>query len=52
MRRLFVGAVLAFSVDPGPDNLVRYLAASRALEEARRSAPTGAIASTEKENAQ
>jgi hypothetical protein len=36
-RRLFGDAVLAFSVDPGPDNLVRYLAVSRALEEARRS---------------
>jgi hypothetical protein len=35
VRRLFVDAVLAFSVDPGPDNLIRYLAASRALEEAR-----------------
>jgi hypothetical protein len=30
--RLFVDAVLAFSDDPGPDNLERYLAASRALE--------------------
>ncbi len=35
--RRFVDAVLDFSEDPGPVNLVRYLAASRALEESRRS---------------
>jgi hypothetical protein len=34
--RQFVDAVLAFSVDPGPANLERYLAASRSLEESRR----------------
>jgi len=34
--RQFVEAVLAFSVDPGPANLERYLAASRSLEESRR----------------
>ena len=33
--RQFVEAVLAFSVDPGPANLERYLAASRSLEESR-----------------
>jgi hypothetical protein len=32
LRRFFV-AVVAFSDDPGPDNLERYLEASRALEE-------------------
>jgi hypothetical protein len=36
-QRLFADAVLAFSDDPGPANLERYLAASRALEESRRS---------------
>jgi hypothetical protein len=35
--RQFADAVVAFSDDPGPDGLERYLAASRALEEARRS---------------
>jgi hypothetical protein len=30
--RQFVAAVLALSDDPGPANLERYLAASRALE--------------------
>jgi hypothetical protein len=35
--RLFSDAVLAFSNDPGPENLERYLAASRTLEELRRS---------------
>ncbi len=35
-QRLFADAVLAFSDDPGPANLERYLAASRALEESRR----------------
>jgi hypothetical protein len=34
--RQFVDAVLTFSVDPGPANLERYLAASRSLEESRR----------------
>jgi hypothetical protein len=34
--RLFGDALLAFSDDPGPDNLERYLAASRGLEESRR----------------
>lgn len=38
--RQFVDVVLAFSDDPGPENLQRYLAASRALEESRRSDPT------------
>jgi hypothetical protein len=42
--RLFVSAVLAFSDDPGPDNLERYLAASRALEESRCSRQTRARA--------
>jgi len=31
--RRFLTAVVAFSDDPGPDNLERYLEASRALEE-------------------
>jgi hypothetical protein len=35
--RQFVDAVHAFSDDPGPENLERYLAASRALEESKRS---------------
>jgi len=35
--RQFVDAVQAFSDDPGPANLERYLAASRALEESKRS---------------
>ena len=35
-QRLFADAVLAFSDDPGPANLERYLAASRGLEESRR----------------
>jgi hypothetical protein len=33
--RQFVDAVVAFSDEPGPANLERYLAASRSLEEAR-----------------
>jgi hypothetical protein len=33
----FVEAVVAFSDEPGPENLERYLAASRSLEEARLS---------------
>jgi hypothetical protein len=36
--RLFADAVVAFTDDPGPENLERYLAASRLLEEARRPA--------------
>ncbi len=32
----FVDAVVAFSDDPGPANLERYLEASRSLEESRR----------------
>ena len=56
VRRLFGDAVLAFSVDPGPDNLERYLAASKALTELRRSrqrpAHNRAIASMEREHAQ
>jgi hypothetical protein len=39
--RRFVDAVLAFSKDPGPANLERYLAASRSLEESRRPGQTG-----------
>ena len=35
-RRQFAEALAAFAVDPGPDNLDAYLAASRTLEEARR----------------
>jgi hypothetical protein len=31
----FVDAVVAFSDDPGPANLERYLEASRSLEESR-----------------
>jgi hypothetical protein len=37
--RLFADAVVAFSNDPGPENLERYLAASRRLEEARQPRP-------------
>jgi hypothetical protein len=33
--RLFADALRAFSDDPGPENLERYLAASRRLEESR-----------------
>jgi hypothetical protein len=40
--RRFVKAVLAFAVDPGPANVERYLAASRALEKERFAAPQGA----------
>jgi hypothetical protein len=36
-HRQFVDAVVAFSDDPGPENLERYLAASRLLEESRDS---------------
>ena len=35
-HRQFAEALAAFAVDPGPDNLDAYLAASRSLEEARR----------------
>lgn len=34
--RQFVDAVRGFSEDPGPASLKRYLAASRALEDAKR----------------
>jgi hypothetical protein len=34
--RLFAEALQAFADEPGPENLVRYLAASRRLEESRR----------------
>lgn len=37
--RQFVDAVVAFSDDPVPANLERYLAASRSLEEARLETP-------------
>ena len=37
--REFIGAVVAFSGDPGPDNLERYLEASRVLDELRRARP-------------
>jgi hypothetical protein len=33
--RQFADALVAFSEDPGPANLERYLVASRALEESR-----------------
>jgi hypothetical protein len=33
--RLFADAFAAFADDPGPENLERYLAASRLLEEAQ-----------------
>jgi hypothetical protein len=36
----FSEALLEFSGDPGPVNFARYLAASRALEQSRRPAPT------------
>jgi len=36
-HRQLVDAVVAFSDDPGPENLERYLAASRLLEESRDS---------------
>jgi hypothetical protein len=38
-QRLFADAVVAFSDDPGPANLERYLAASRGLEETRLARP-------------
>ncbi len=37
--RRFVQEVLAFAVDPGPANVERYLAASRALEKEWFAAP-------------
>ena len=37
----FREAITAFSDDPSPDNLVRYLAASRALDESRRPRSSG-----------
>jgi hypothetical protein len=40
--RQFVDAVVAFSDDHSPANLERYLAASRSLEESRRSGPAKA----------
>lgn len=39
--RRFVQEVLEFAVDPGPANVERYLAASRALENDRFAAPEG-----------
>lgn len=36
----FRDALLDFSVDPSPSNLVRYLAASRALDERRVARPS------------
>jgi hypothetical protein len=38
--RQFVDAVRELSEDPGPANLERYLAASRALEESKRPGTT------------
>jgi len=38
----FADGVLAFSHDPGPTNLERYLAASRALEDSRALADNSA----------
>jgi hypothetical protein len=42
--RLFADAIAALADDPGPENLERYLAASRLLEEARRTPPRPAQA--------
>jgi hypothetical protein len=42
-RRQFSDALLAFSDDPGPANLARYLAASRELERSKRSGETTAL---------
>jgi hypothetical protein len=39
-HRQFLDALLAFSDDPGPTNLVRYLAASRDLERSKRPGQT------------
>ena len=47
--RQLVDAVVALSEDPGPDNLERYLAASRALEDSRGMPPHSRI---EKETVQ
>lgn len=49
--RQFVAAVLAFSDDPGPPNLERYLEASRALEESRRARQTPPPARSRSEGA-
>jgi hypothetical protein len=38
--REFVAAVVAFSQDPGPENLERYLAASLALDDVRPLEPS------------
>ena len=35
-RRRFIDAVIAFGEEAGPENLERYLTASRALEDARQ----------------
>jgi hypothetical protein len=43
-HRQFLDAVLAFSDDPGPENLVPYLAANRDLERSKRSGRTSALA--------
>jgi hypothetical protein len=45
VRRQFSDALLAFSDDPGPANLVRYLAASRDLERSKGSGESPALAS-------
>jgi hypothetical protein len=42
--RRFVDAVVALSDDPRPDNIERYLVASRALEDFRREPPHTASA--------
>jgi hypothetical protein len=44
VRRQFSDALLAFSDDPGPANLVRYLAASRDLERSKASGEAQASA--------
>jgi len=44
--REFIGAVVAFSGDPGPDNLQRYLEASRGLAELPRRQPGTALKTT------
>jgi hypothetical protein len=51
--RQLVDAVVAFCEDPGPDNLERYLAASRALEDSRlqRAGSDSPAQSPEKEHA-
>jgi hypothetical protein len=47
----FVQAVHAFSDDPGPANLARYLAASRALEESQAKLDPRRRSNGRKENA-